>query len=213
MVKEKILLLGGGGHCKSVIEAIESERRFEIAGILDSLDKIGQKILGYSILGTDPELADFVKNIPNVIITVGQLEDGTKREHLYKLVKSTGANLPVVIASSAQVSKHARIAEGSVILHQATVNANAVIGVNTIINTSAIIEHDAAIGDHCHISTGAVINGNCTVGNRTLIGSNAVLKHGVGIEKDVVVGAGAVVINNVREHAVVAGNPAKEINK
>ena len=34
--KRKIpILIGGGGHCKSVIDVIEQEAKFEIAGIVD----------------------------------------------------------------------------------------------------------------------------------------------------------------------------------
>ena len=39
-----LLLLGGGGHCKSCIEVIEAEANFTIAGILDAADKVGQDI-------------------------------------------------------------------------------------------------------------------------------------------------------------------------
>jgi len=33
-MKEKIILIGGGGHCKSCIDVIEQEGRFIIAGIV-----------------------------------------------------------------------------------------------------------------------------------------------------------------------------------
>lgn len=35
MSKEKIILIGVGGHCKSVIDVIEAENKFDIAGIID----------------------------------------------------------------------------------------------------------------------------------------------------------------------------------
>ena len=210
MAKEQILLLGGGGHCKSVIEAIESQGVYQIAGILDSPDKVGQATLGYPVIGTDEELGKFIDRIPNVLITVGQLKDAGKRQHLFTFAKSAGAVLPVIIASTAYVSKHARIGEGTGIMHHAVVNAGAQVGATVIINTSAIIEHDAQVGDHSHISTGAVINGGCEVGRRVLVGSNAVLKQGIRIQENSIVGAGAVVIQEIKQAAVVVGNPAKE---
>lgn len=43
-----IILIGGGGHCKSVIEAAESSGR-AIAGILDMAENVGHEILGCKI--------------------------------------------------------------------------------------------------------------------------------------------------------------------
>ena len=37
---KEIILIGGGGHCKSVIDVIESEGQFEIVGIVDKPDGI-----------------------------------------------------------------------------------------------------------------------------------------------------------------------------
>ncbi len=35
-LRKNIVLVGGGGHCVSVIDVIENENRFNILGILDS---------------------------------------------------------------------------------------------------------------------------------------------------------------------------------
>ena len=43
--KEKIILIGGGGHCKSVIDIIETENKFQIAGILDLPEKVGKNCI------------------------------------------------------------------------------------------------------------------------------------------------------------------------
>ena len=41
--KDKIILIGGGGHCKSCIDVIEQEGRFTIAGIVDMPEKSSTK--------------------------------------------------------------------------------------------------------------------------------------------------------------------------
>ena len=38
-MKEKIILIGGGGHCRACIDVIEQEGRFTIAGIVDVPEK------------------------------------------------------------------------------------------------------------------------------------------------------------------------------
>ena len=74
MGKAGIILIGGGGHCKSCIDAIEQENRFTIAGIIDVPEKFGQNILGYPIIGCDDDLEDLSKKHDNFIITLGQIK-------------------------------------------------------------------------------------------------------------------------------------------
>jgi sugar O-acyltransferase (sialic acid O-acetyltransferase NeuD family) len=211
MSKERILLLGAGGHCKSVIEAIESQNEYCIAGILDIPEKVGQEVLGYPVVGSDENINEWVKKVPNALITVGQIKSAALRIRLYTKLKEAGAHLPVIIASSAYVSRHSNISEGTVVLHQAFVNAGANVGFNVIINTASIVEHDAFIGNHTHISTGARVNGDCLIGSEVLVGSNAVIKNGVSIQDRAIIGAGAVVVKDVTKDLTVVGNPAKEI--
>ncbi len=176
-MKEKILLIGGGGHCKSIIDVIEQEGRFEIAGIIDKKELVGQDVLGYKILGSDDTLKDLHQHYNYALITVGQIKSPETRIKLFEMLKAFGYELPTVISPFAYVSKHARIAEGTVIMHHALVNANASIGQNCIINTKSLIEHDAIIEEHCHISTGAVVNGGVHVKAGTFYGSNATCKE------------------------------------
>ena len=59
-LKKNIVLIGGGGHCMSVIDIIENGTDFNILGVLDSNARENY-ILGYKILGDDnliPELVN-----------------------------------------------------------------------------------------------------------------------------------------------------------
>jgi len=71
--KSNIVLIGGGGHCKACIEVIETEGRFKIAGIVDSKDKVGKKILGYRIFASDGDLPHLTSRYKNFLITMAQL--------------------------------------------------------------------------------------------------------------------------------------------
>jgi len=173
MKKEKIVLIGGGGHCHSVIDVIEQENRYEIIGIVDKKELIGQKVLNYSIIGSDEDLKDIFKECKNAAITVGQIKAYSLREKLFNITKEIGFSLPVIISPLAYVSKYAKIAEGTIIMHNALINANVEIGKNCIINTKALIEHDCVVEDFCHISTASVLNGSVYVKEGTFFGSNA----------------------------------------
>ncbi len=45
MVKD-VLLIGDGGHCKSIIDVVEQEGQFKIAGIIGADRPLGQIFLG-----------------------------------------------------------------------------------------------------------------------------------------------------------------------
>ena len=175
--KEKILLIGGGGHCNSVIDVIELENKYFIAGIIDKKELIGKDVLGYKIIASDDNLEELFKIYKNAIITVGHIKSNEIRVKLFLKLKKIGFNLPVIISPLSYVSKHSIISEGTVIMHHALVNANAHIGSNCIINTKSLIEHDVIVENNCHISTGAILNGNVRLKEGTFFGSNATSKE------------------------------------
>lgn len=182
MNKPKIILIGGGGHCKSCIDVIEQEDKYQIEGIIDVPEKFGNKIFTYKVIGNDNDIPMYAQQGRNFLITVGHLGNPTLRKKLFNLVKNNRGLLPVIISPIAYVSKHANIGEGTIIMHNALINANAEIGKNCIINTNALIEHDAIIEDNTHISTGAIINGSVKIGCESFIGSGAVTRENINIE-------------------------------
>ena len=179
--KEKIILVGGGGHCKSCIDVIEQEGIYDIAGIVDFAEKYGEEILGYKIIAQDDDIPELAQNYKNFLVTVGQIKSSELRTTIYNLLKRHNVHLPVLKSPIAYVSDHAKIGEGTIVMHHAIVNANAVIGSNCIINTKALIEHDAIIGDHCHISTASIVNGGVKIGSGSFFGSGAVSNQSTNI--------------------------------
>lgn len=175
MTKPKILLIGGGGHCHSVIDVIEQQGVYEIYGVVDVPEKVGSQVLGYQVVGNDDDLPELFQHCLNAVITVGQIKSNALRVKLFEAARTIGYRLPTIISPLAYVSPHAQIGSGTVVMHHALVNANATIGDNCIINTKALIEHDATIGSHCHIATSAVINGGVVVGENTFVGSNSTI--------------------------------------
>ena len=178
---KKIVLIGGGGHCKSCIDVIEAAGTHKIIGILDAADKAGQVVCGYSVIGTDDRIEELAAQGNAFHITVGHMRSPEVRQKIYKRLKALNADLPVLVSPRARVSPHAEIGEGTIVMHFALVNADAEVGENCIINNRALIEHDAVVGNHCHISTGAILNGGVKVGEGSFIGSGAVTKEGIEI--------------------------------
>lgn len=213
-MKEKLILIGGGGHCKSCIEVIESTGEFDIVGILDIPAKKGEKILGYEIIGSDDDIPNLIHSgIKNYIVTLGQIHSATTKKKVFENIFKFHGNAPVIISKHAIVSSRSTIGKGTIIMHNAIVNADVKIGENCIINTKANIEHDVKIGNHVHVSTGAIVNGQVNIGNEVLVGSNSVIRNVINICDSTVIGAGSVVTKDISLAGTYVGNPVKMLSK
>ena len=188
-----IILIGGGGHCKSVIDVIEQEGRFQIAGIVDKPELLGSNVLGYSVIGNDSDLPILAKKYKYALVTTGQIKSPSLRIKLFDLATKAGFILPTIISPHAYVSSHAVLNEGTIIMNSAVVNASVSIGKNCIINSKALIEHDSTIEDFCHIATNAVINGGVFVRQGSFIGSGVITKQHIEIKKNSFIKAGSLV--------------------
>lgn len=201
MEDKKLILIGGGGHCKSVIDVAESAG-YNIIGILDIAENVGTKVLSYPVIGTDDLIPELVTQA-SFIITVGQIKNPDLRVKLYEKIISANGKIATIISPNSYVSKHALIGEGTVVMHKSVVNAGATIGKCCIINTFANIEHDAVVGDFCHISTGAMVNGGVIVGSHSFIGSNSMIRQNIEIGKNSIIGGGYVLTSNVPPNTIL----------
>lgn len=202
MIKLPLLLIGGGGHCKAAIDVIEAEGKYDIKGIIDKTEKVGQEVLGYPIIGDDDTMGHYLKKIGNFIITVGQIKSPSVRIKLFKKSVVLGGNPINVIAPSAIVSRHAQINQGTIVMHQTFINAGAKIGQNCIINNGALIEHDVEVGNHCHISTQSILNGEVIVGEGVFVGSNATVVQCLSIGEFSLIGANSLVLESIPKNSL-----------
>lgn len=207
--KRELVLVGGGGHCKSVIDAAES-CGMTVRGILDMPDMVGTLVCGKPVIGTDDDMAKYVDDC-DFIVTVGYVSKPDLRISLYERILALGGRLATIVASTARVSPYASIGHGTVVLHNACVNAGASIGENSIINTLANVDHDARVGSHCHISTCSCLNGNVEVGDASFVGSGTVVSHGMRIASRVAIGAACFVHHSINNPGLYLGNPLRRV--
>lgn len=197
-----LLLIGGGGHCRSCIDIVESEGIYKIAGIVDKSKGKRDPVLGYEILGNDQELPELLKKYSNALITLGQIKSADLRLKFFSSLKNMGACLPKIVSPYSYVSKHASISEGTVIMHGAILNAGSTIGKNCIINTQSLIDHDVMVESHCHISTGVKVNGGVFIGRESFVGSGSVIYEGVKIGGKCVIAAGSIIRKDISEGTI-----------
>lgn len=204
-----VLLVGGGGHCKAVIDVIEAARQWRIAGIVEAPGSDIREVLGYPVVGHDDRLGELFKHCQTALVTVGQIKTPDVRMRLFARLREIGFSLPTIVSPLARVGRGATVGEGTVVMHFAQVGPDARVGANTIVNSRALIEHDAVVGDHCHIATSAVVNGAARVGSGTLIGSGAICREGIAIGERALIPMGARVRKSVPDNTLYLGDQSR----
>lgn len=207
---KNIVIIGGGGFCKSVIDVAE-DAGYQILGVLGLPQEVGKSILSYKVIGTDDDIPKYVGKA-SFVIAVGHIKDSTLRRKKFKQIKDAGGDIETIIAKDAYVSPYATVGEGSLIMHKAMLSADVKIGICTIINSLANISHDARIGDFCHISTCAAINGACEIGDDTFVGSQTSVNQGVKVSGGIIASQ-SLVNQDIVERGVYVGCPARMIKR
>lgn len=205
MKKLPIIIIGGGGHAQSCIDVIEQCGKFDIKGIVDTDDNLGQSVLGYPIIGTDNNLHTLRTEFDHAFVAVGQIKSASLRVYLFEMLQKLNYTMPAIISPKSYVSSHSEIGDGTIIMHGAIVNANVSIGRNCIINSNALVEHNALVGDHCHISTSSVLNGGVKIESRTFIGSGSVVIEDVSVGRACMIGASVLVRYNLGNNTEFLG--------
>jgi FlaA1/EpsC-like NDP-sugar epimerase len=134
-MKDKVVLLGAGGHCKVVIDILGNS--CEIAGITDiDPDKHGKIFHGYKVLGDDNILRSlYLSGIKKALVTLGSVGDSSARKKLFYCAKKNGFEMFNAISVNAILSDSVRIGEGNIIMDGSIIHADTIIENNIIINT------------------------------------------------------------------------------
>jgi sugar O-acyltransferase (sialic acid O-acetyltransferase NeuD family) len=207
---EKLLLVGAGGHCRSVIDSIDRNYYSDIV-IVDMPKMAGRKVFSIPVVGTDDDLDSlFTDGYRKAVVTVGSVGNPAKRIYLYEKMKRIGYQFPPIIDPTAIISKsNTIIADGVFIGKGVIINTGAQIGALSIINTGSIIDHDCIIGQFVHIGPGVRASGGIYIHDYAHIGIGSVLIQSVSVGKNTIIGAGSVVVSDIQENVTAFGVPCK----
>jgi len=213
-MKNKLLLIGAGGHCKVILDMLLEFKEYEAAGIIDIKERVGGNVFGVPIVGIDSDLPKFAKKgIKYCFISIGSVGNANLRSKLYDYASKAGFRFPNLIHPSALVSLKASLGDGNYIAPGVIINAGTRIGNNCILNTGAIVEHDCKVGDFVHLSPGSILSGGVFVGDHSHVGTGSVVIQNLKIGSSTVIGAGSVVTKDIGKNTVAYGNPCKERKK
>lgn len=211
---KRLLLVGGGGHCAGIIDSIEKAGLYEIAGIVDRAEKIGDTVCGYPIVGCDSDLRRLRDSgLDCAFVSLGSVGAPAARILLCERLRGLSFALPSVVDPSAILATSALLSDGCYVGKNSVINSGGLIGTLAIINTGAIVEHGCRVGDFAHIAPGGVLSADVRVGDRTHIGANATVIQGLTIGRDCIIGAGSVVTRDIPDGAVAYGSPCRPVRR
>lgn len=208
-----IIILGGGGHAKVLIEAIRL-CSMSVIGIIEADSAKNEiDVFGVRVIGGDESISGYDPKAVRLVNAVGSVGRPVSRIAVFEKFKEKGFMFATVIHPSATMASDVVLGEGAQIMAGVVIQPGVTIGANAIVNTGALIDHDCMIGDHVHLGPGVTLSGGVRVADSVHIGTGATLIQGVTIGLNSVVGAGSVVIHAVPDNVEVAGVPAKKIVK
>lgn len=200
-----VVIIGGGGHAKVVIESLRASGR-TVAAIVDA-DPTPREVLGVPVVGDDLALPDLrAKGFSDLFVAIG---DNRLRETLGRKARALGFTLVNAVHPSAIVSLTARLGEGVAIMAGAVINAESQVGDLSIVNTGAVVDHDCRLGAACHLGPASALAGGVAVGERAFLGVGARAIPGVTIGAEAIVGAGGVVVRDLPDGVLAVGVPAR----
>jgi len=211
-MKEKIVVIGGGGHAKVIISILKKLNNYEIVGYTDIESK--GEILGISYLGNDDRLNSIYSDgVINAVIGLGQIKSAALRRKLADRCKSIGFYFPAIVSTNTIINEEVSIGSGTVVMDGVIINSGSSIGEFSIVNTNASIDHDCSIGDFTHIAPGVTLSGDVNIGNDVLIGTGSNIIQQIIISDNTIISAGSTVLKSIIKKGIYRGNPARLIKE
>ena len=196
---KKLILIGAGGHGKSVYLVAKSTNRWTEIFFLDD-NLVASNIIGNFKKRFDFKDDDFFVSIGNNLV----------RKSIIEKLQLEGFRLVNIISSTSDVT-NARIGIGSIVMNHVFINVDSIIGDGVIINNVVFIEHDCNIGNYSHLSPKVTVAGTTKIGQNSWLGVSSTVINNITIGNEIIVGAGSVVVKDLKKSGTYVGIPAKQV--
>ncbi len=194
----KVIIYGGGGLSKMIIETVRVLGTYQIIGVIDDNMKKGTDVIGIPVIGGADMLSRLVKDgIRLAVNSVGGIGNPKVRFDVFQKLAKEGFVCPAIVHPSAHIDPSARLESGVLVLAQSYVSGNAIVGVGTLINNSVVVSHDCVLGICTNLSPGVKIAGDVIIEDFAQLGMNATVNIGVKVGKECLIGNGATIKKDV----------------
>ncbi|WP_395066821.1 NeuD/PglB/VioB family sugar acetyltransferase [Paraburkholderia silvatlantica] len=187
---KNLLIVGAGGHGRSLAEAVLLSGTFRIAGFVDDSAPQLERVWDLPVLGKTEALGNFRAVADAAIVGIG---NNAVRETLLNRLAELGLELPVVVHPGARVSPRAVIGPGSAVMAGAIVGTEAQLGRGVIVNCGAVVDHHCRVEDFGHLGTHAAMAGGSILGRAAWMQAGSALGYGVKVEDGVVLKPGVAI--------------------
>lgn len=215
-MKPDIILIGGGNHAHYSIDIIEKEDKYNILGIIDSVQEVGSIRFGYPILGRQEDIKDIIKNYSDPRCPVGGLitmGDNWSRYYVRQQIEQLVPGFPWfnAIHPSVIIGNDVQLGHGIIAMAGVIFNPKSVIKDFTFFATGAQIEHDCMIREYASVSAGSTMGGFVDLGRFSAITLGVTIADRIKIGENSVIGAGSLVLKDIPDNILAYGSPAKFI--
>jgi sugar O-acyltransferase (sialic acid O-acetyltransferase NeuD family) len=173
-----LIIIGAGGHGRSVAEAVELSRRFSLFGFVDDGCNLPATLFDAQVFGGTSCLERLRDSVDLAVVAIG---NNAVREQLHQKLKDLNFELAIVIHPSAFVSRRAEIGAGTVVMAGAQVGVEARLGEGVILNSAAVVDHHCIVEDYGHLGTNASMAGGSLLGRGAWMQAGSCLGYGVRI--------------------------------
>lgn len=183
----RLLVVGAGGHGRSVAEAVLAAGDHVLVGFVDDAAPANSVVWDVPVLGSTADLAAYRQRADVAIVAIG---NNTAREGLCQRLVAAGFELATVVHPRAIVSPRAVIGPGSAVMAGAIVGTEARLGCGVIVNSGAVVDHHAQVHDYGHLGVNACMAGGTVLGRGAWIQAGCALGYGVTVAEGTVLSPG-----------------------
>lgn len=179
MMGRRIIVVGAGGHGRSVAEAILLRSVDALVGFVDDGAGTGTTVWDYPVLGATGALASLRDRADAVVVAIG---NNGVREKLHAQARAAGFELVTVVHPAAFVSPRAEMGEGCAVMAGAVVGTESVLGEGVIVNCGATVDHHCRVESFGHLGVNACMAGGAVLGQRAWMQAGSALGYGVRVD-------------------------------
>lgn len=187
MQKNKLVIVGAGGHGRSVADAAMLGGMWQEIVFADDAFAQQKTSARWPIISDTAHLSSVVQAGDSAIVAIG---NQPVRMRLFQQLTDLKATLVTVTHPGAWVSVDAAIGAGTAIMAGVVVGTQATVGRGSIINANATVDHDVILGEFAHLGVGVSLAGGVVVGDRAWLQAGVSAGYHVKVLPDSVVAPG-----------------------
>jgi UDP-perosamine 4-acetyltransferase len=207
MIKRKLVIFPFNGNGIEALDCVDPDK-FEFIGFID--DDRSKKSSLYNIFNRD--VLQKFEDICILAVPGSSKSFRMRKEIINSLQVKDQGKFVSVIHSTASIGKNVQIGRNCLIMAGVVLTSNARIGDHVCILPNSIIHHDSVVEEYSLIGSKVVVAGGSRIGKNCYIGSGTNIMNGISIGDGALIGLGSNVLRNVEMNALMAGNPARELD-